>query len=1491
MATSKVQPLNIILGIKGAEKLAALKSSFRDLTKTVKQTDVDIEAARKSVNEYAKSANQSQAVIKGQIKAFEGLREQAAMGGEVYRDLSNDIADLKAKLAGSTPAIEAQRKALLEIGKSSKSSATEIRSAILSLKDLSKEAVKDSEAFIGLKKDTRELVEALAALEEQSKKQRQLSNLLNGTLRKSASLISLQAKAYRDRVKQTEQQIVAIELLSSAERKQAKNVEKRTRLEQQLQSQLSKAAETGYLDFVASSRRETIKLAEIFNSTDQSIKSFNKRLSLLDENFGKLPNTAAGVKQRIAELQRQLSNTEPGQRYANLTVEIANKQRELQQILTGTADAYDKVAAAQDRSTRVAQKLADLQEYQRSSGRIAPGSGGYLDPETGARIARGQGQIADRAAYRKRGETFAERVVSTAERLAVIPALPMAGTTTAPGTGALMSGLARPEIAKEARRGTSTGERPDQPARGFLGDAQAIAARRAIGPVQPGPSGQAYISQVEAIRKNAEAKEAAARVEENYRAEISKATAANNGSINSTNRLRSAIDAYRATLPSTSKEFKDLTSQINDLDRQSERVSRRMRRRRMSGMQMTQAAGAVLSGGIFGGPEGFLGGAIGAVGGVGGAFAGAAIGAQVGGIRRTLGEYADYAAQIARLQIALQGISGSQDQYNRALAAAAGVTSSLNVPQEVAIQGMTRLTAAVKGAGGGVADAELAFKNINSAIIATGGGAEQVQGAVTALVQIFSKGKVSAEEINQIAERLPGTFNKIAAASGRTGPELTKALQDGKVGLNDLMKFLISLGGEYGELANKIAGSSENAGARLQIAYNNMRIEVGDALQPIGAEFQDAFTEFIEDITPALVAVLPKIGKLAVDLSKGLDSLAAAAAGAAAAMGVLAIASVKVAGTAGLGVLGVAMMKVVAVAGKLTGLLKGLALINPYIALGAGAAVLVTQLFKSARAQSELNRIIEEGKGTNSEMKKTIEDLEEKYKTARNRLKGYAGETKATGRASKALRKEVIELKEQLEKLKGTYEIRLKIKRETDALMRGDLITPQMKAQGYEQKSGRLVQTVSGITYDIKTGEKYDPKKHKGLSDFESDKPDESTSTSTSDADKIQKKIEQAEKRVRDMMLRANRDFQDINLEYQAVGADEVIKIAFEREKAHLAAKRASEDAIEQIKEQSEITGRAYEKEIAFIDTIKKARIGLANSQEDDQLFNLRLSRLGTNRESFDRMSKAYTNLDQQQFPTGIESILNPSKISVEINALKDSLKELADPVNQVVGAAKTIGTAFSQSFTDAISGSKSAKEALADFFESVGSYFLDMAGQIIAKMITISILNSIAKVLPGSAGGSGFNLEGFGNIFGADSGIPGGIDFINSPNLGIGYRANGGPVIEGQPYVVGERGPEIMIPFQSGTVIPNEQSKELMAPAFQRGSEATRQQLTQQQNNRVTNSTRLDMRFESTVINSVEYVTAEQHRQGMAQAAEQGRALTLSALQNSVKARKKVGI
>ena len=40
--------------------------------------------------------------------------------------------------------------------------------------------------------------------------------------------------------------------------------------------------------------------------------------------------------------------------------------------------------------------------------------------------------------------------------------------------------------------------------------------------------------------------------------------------------------------------------------------------------------------------------------------------------------------------------------------------------------------------------------------------------------------------------------------------------------------------------------------------------------------------------------------------------------------------------------------------------------------------------------------------------------------------------------------------------------------------------------------------------------------------------------------------------------------------------------------------------------------------------------------------------------------------------------------------------------------------------------------------------------------------------------------------------------------------RAEGGPVKKGEPYVVGEKGPELIVPSESGNVIPNEEYSNL---------------------------------------------------------------------------------
>ena len=405
-------------------------------------------------------------------------------------------------------------------------------------------------------------------------------------------------------------------------------------------------------------------------------------------------------------------------------------------------------------------------------------------------------------------------------------------------------------------------------------------------------------------------------------------------SVSNINAQRTALSALRDEAKIGGRAFNQLTKDIAKLDAQMGKSAKSANARRGGARQATQVAGAVISGGIFGGPEGALGAVGGAaLGGVEGAFAGAAIGAQLGGIRQALGAAAEYSAEIGKLRIALEGVtrvegnaSASQANFAEALDAAAEATRNYNVPQGAAIAGITRLTAAVTGAGGPVADAATTFQNVTAAIKATGGSTEDVRGAITAMVQVFSKGKVSAEELSgQLGERLPGAVTLFAKANKMTLPELQKNLKAGTVGLNELMTFIRQLGEEFDGTAKDIASSNEEAGARLTVAFDNMKLSVGDALKDTGAEFQNVFGQFIEEITPNAVKAAEELAKALVPVAKNLDVILAALTGMAA--GAVIGAVVK----------GIIAFKAAAVAaGSATAALTGIMAANP-IFLGIAA--------------------------------------------------------------------------------------------------------------------------------------------------------------------------------------------------------------------------------------------------------------------------------------------------------------------------------------------------------------------------------------------------------------------------------------------------------------------------------------------------------------------------------------------------------------------------
>ena len=143
-------------------------------------------------------------------------------------------------------------------------------------------------------------------------------------------------------------------------------------------------------------------------------------------------------------------------------------------------------------------------------------------------------------------------------------------------------------------------------------------------------------------------------------------------------------------------------------------------------------------------------------------------------------------------------------------------------------------------------NADLARENMlamGNAIALTGGGAEELDRATLAMQQIGAKGKVSAEEINQLNEVIPQIRAVMKDTFGTSeGQELTKMGVDANTFIEEITKGLQKLPEAQGGINNTIA----NAG----MAINSFLTTLGDELNETFnlKENVEAFSQRLDSI-------------------------------------------------------------------------------------------------------------------------------------------------------------------------------------------------------------------------------------------------------------------------------------------------------------------------------------------------------------------------------------------------------------------------------------------------------------------------------------------------------------------------------------------------------------------------------------------------------------------------------------------------------------------
>ena len=839
-------------------------------------------------------------------------------------------------------------------------------------------------------------------------------------------------------------------------------------------------------------------------------------------------------------------------------------------------------------------------------------------------------------------------------------------------------------------------------------------------------------------------------------------------SINALRAQKNELLAVRDSADLMSKEFKEAGVELAKLDKKLAKAEGRGRGGRLRAG--AQIAGTVAGAGVFGGPEGAIGALGGGlIGGVGGAVLGGAIGAQVGQARKAAGEVAEYVAELNLAKGALGGVSKDIVEYNQNLDFAREISKKYAIRLTDVVKGFTGVTAAAKANNLTVKQTQAIYEGITVSGVAACKSQEDLQALFLATTQVLSKGKASAEEISgQIGERIPGAVAKFAAANKISLQELAEQFKKGEVTIAKFVRFTEQQGEDYAEVAEALASGPEKAGIRLQIALDEAGEAFGGFFLNTGAGFQDYLknlVDFVIDNEEQFKILLAKIIIFAEDV---YDTFAG---------------------------LGKAIWQIFG--GVFTGIGK-----------------LIVEFSRATSAmfrQQDLEGLVrEKGLKPNdirrqafNQMQQESGDLLAPYKDRGalndlyNKLLADAAGVDKTNEENR--------LAEVLKKFGGEYVAPAFAKP-------GQTAPPAADLDGGGDGNG---------TGKTKT-------KGPGRADFR----DLEASFARDAAEKVQKaevalriKIAEARKEENKELVFAlaqERELLKVNqiidslreqirqraiqiAEAQGKGLDVsggIRKQLSDQQKLNSAILEKSAKTVELSADRlvqekgvtSELEKQRKSFEAQFTDRQKE--LGLISSDDYNQVL------LG--RES-ERLADPKLGLSPEQQARGLDQYrqtIDPTLtegLSQNIRSLKEELEELVNPINQITGAANAIGSAFSQSFTDAISGSKSAKEALADFFKSVGSYFLDMAGQIIAKMVTMAILNAVVGLLPGGGGGGiGFNTSAP-SITGNSLGDFGGGSFG-------GFMANGGPVSANTPYIVGERGPELFVPFQQGNITSNEE-------------------------------------------------------------------------------------
>lgn len=148
------------------------------------------------------------------------------------------------------------------------------------------------------------------------------------------------------------------------------------------------------------------------------------------------------------------------------------------------------------------------------------------------------------------------------------------------------------------------------------------------------------------------------------------------------------------------------------------------------------------------------------------------------------------------------------------------------------------------------------------------------------------------------------------------------------------------------------------------------------------------------------------------------------------------------------------------------------------------------------------------------------------------------------------------------------------------------------------------------------------------------------------------------------------------------------------------------------------------------------------------------------------------------------------------VNGATEAMANYADSSRNAMAQASGAATnAFKRMEDGIVTFATTGKFNFADFAQAVIADLIRIQARAAVSGIVSQIGSLIGSAVGGMAGSTDTGTAGVSSTSAVDM----------SSVQGVELRAAGGPVSAGQPYIVGEVGPELFVPPASGTIVPND--------------------------------------------------------------------------------------